>query len=382
MVSVKKNVLHLIPSFHQGGSERQAIQLACLLRDEGSYNISLACLDQSGILLDEVKGKGFEDVPEFPLTSFYDANMIRQLKKFVRLLKRERIDVVQTHDFYSNIFGMTGAKLARVPMRIAAKRETGMRSSTQRFIERRAFSFADTIVVNSEKVKGYLVGSGVPGRKCEVIYNGLDRGRFEVDLADRVTLLGEFGLPKTLRFVTILANLRDRVKNHHMFLRAAAMVAEEVKDAGFVLAGEGELLDEMKREADGLGIGDRVFFLGRCTRVPELLAASDIGVLTSESEGFSNSIIEYMAAGKPVVATNVGGAAEAVANGETGFLVASNDHKALAERLCILLRDPANSRKMGLAGKARVTEKFSTETQLRKTLAIYDRLAARGEGSR
>lgn len=363
----------MIPSFHQGGSERQAVQLGKLLVAEGSYNVGVACLDRTGVLFDDLKDVGFDEIPEFPLTSFYDTNIARQLGRFVRHLKDEKIEIVQTHDFYSNIFGMIGAKFAGVPIKIAAKRETGMRSSGQLFIERRAFDLANAVVANSEKVRDYLTAAGVPDAKLEVIYNGIDISRFIEVGEDRDQTLSELGLPPGYRFVTIVANLRSPVKDHAMFLKAASLVAENIVDAGFVIAGEGELVDEIKQMATDLGVGDRTFFIGRCSRVPELLSVSELCVLSSKSEGFSNSIIEYMAAGKPVVATNVGGAAEAIEEGVTGYLVESGDADLMAERITSLLNDRASAAKFGQEGRRRVTERFSISAQLTKTLDLYDR---------
>jgi glycosyltransferase involved in cell wall biosynthesis len=105
--------------------------------------------------------------------------------------------------------------------------------------------------------------------------------------------------------------------------------------------------------------------------VPDLLAASDVCVLSSQAEGFSNSILEYMAAGRAVVATNVGGASEAIVEGETGHLVDSGDDRAMAERLIALLRDPERRRSMGSSGRHRVEQHFSTENRLNTTIALY-----------
>jgi L-malate glycosyltransferase len=105
--------------------------------------------------------------------------------------------------------------------------------------------------------------------------------------------------------------------------------------------------------------------------VPDLLAASDVCVLSSQAEGFSNSILEYMAAGRAVVATNVGGASEAIVEGETGHLVNAGDDRAMAERLISLLRDPEKRRTMGIKGRRRVEQSFSTENRLTTTIALY-----------
>lgn len=370
---MRRKVLHLIPSFHQGGSERQAIQLVKLLSADGSYDVSVACLDGGGVLIDELKASGFDSIPEFPLTSFYDSNMARQLFRFREYLRSNKIDLVQTHDFYSNIFGMFGAKFAGVPVRIAAKRETGMRSSGQLFIERRAFSLSSAIVVNAEGVGRYLSESGVDRSKIKIIYNGLDTSRFETHV-DAMSSYQRWDLPADFRYISIVANLRSPVKDHDMFLRSAARISKEMPNVGFIIAGEGELLENTKETADKLGIGDRTHFIGRCDDVPSLLAITDVGVLSSRSEGFSNSVIEYMAAGKPVVATNVGGISEAVLEGITGYLVESGDDAAMADRVLTLLKDEKLGNEFGEAGRRRVSENFSADAQLAKTLDLYSAL--------
>lgn len=370
---MQKSVLHLIPSFHQGGSEQQAVQLVKLLQEDGTYRVHVACLEREGVLLHEIESPGFIDIPEFRLNSFYDANMVRQLRRCSKFIRDNEIEIVQTHDFYTNIFGMAAAALARVPVRIAAKRETGMRSSLQRFIERRAFGLSNAIVANAERVKKYLVESGVFDGKISVIYNGIDLQGLSVTGIDRGDILREFGLPtdSVMQFVTIVANLRSAVKNHRMFLRAAARVKGAVSDVSFIIAGEGELVEETKAFAAELGLSDDAFFIGRCSKVTELLSISNVCCLTSESEGFSNSILEYMAAGKPVVATDVGGAAEAIVENETGFLVASNDDEALAVRLIELLKDRDEAERMGDNARQVAEAKFSLTARKEKTLEMY-----------
>ena len=159
-----------------------------------------------------------------------------------------------------------------------------------------------------------------------------------------------------------------------MFLRSARRVKEVVPAAAFLLAGEGELSESLRVMAADLGIGDSTFFLGRCEKIAELLGVSEICVLSSKAEGFSNSILEYMAAARPVVVTEVGGAREVVAEGETGYLVPSGDDALMAERIIALLQDPERARAMGAKGKRVVEEKFSCAAQLSRTESLYDRL--------
>ncbi|HLL15993.1 MAG TPA: glycosyltransferase [Pyrinomonadaceae bacterium] len=385
---MKPNVLILIGSFDQGGSERQAVQLVRLLHESGRVRVHVACLQATGVLRAEVDGLNLGDIPAFPLTSFYDRNMLSQLKRFKRFLREREIDVVQSFDFYTNIFGMLGSASARTPARIAARRETdGTKTTAQKWIERRAFQLAHVIVANAEAVRRELVRDGVPAAKIVTVYNGMDLERVaprpKLSRAEAAAL---FGLPVEAgrRFVTIVANMRHAMKDQPTFLRAARRVRESAPEAAFVLAGEGELVPEIRAFAAELGLADDAFFIGRCAQVSELLNISDVCVLSSKGvEGFSNSITEYMAAARPVVATDIGGAREAIVEGETGYIVAPGDDAAMAERIAGLLADPARAARMGERGRRVVEEKFSCEVQLERIERLYEQLLhARRAGTR
>lgn len=376
---MKTNVLHIIDSFDQGGTERQAVQLSRLLRDSGRYRVHLACLKKRGLLLDEALKLNVGEIVEFPLKSFYDKNFAVQLRRLKTLLRERDIRIVHTHDFYTNIFGMAGASLTRIPARIASKRETAFRTTMQQRLERISFRLARKIVANAEAVRQRLISEGVQADKIVTLHNGLDLARISLpDDWQREAALASFGLPQNLnrKFVTIVANLRHRVKDLPLFLRAARRVRERVPDAAFIIAGEGELLAELSNEAAQLGLRDDVFFVGRCTRVAELLAVSDVCVLSSRAEGFSNSILEYMAASRPVVVTDVGGAREAVIEGESGYIVPAGDEEMMAARICELLCEPEQARRMGKRGREIVEQNFSSAAQLSRTENLYEQLLA------
>src|ERR1041385_928153 len=367
----KPNLLQVVHGFIEGGSERLMIQMASLLHHSGDFEVHVASLSTGGVLRPEIERLQVP-VIDFPLTSFYDANMVQQTRRFISYLKQHQIKIVHSHDFYSNIFGMTGAALAGVRGRIASKRETsGTRSLAQRTADRGAFKLAHAVVAIAGAVKEHLIEHGVNDKKILIIYNGLDLTRFNLngDALQRLDLETVRGRP----VVTMVANFEYRVKDHPMLLRAAQRVKSEVPEAMFVIAGEGELRPETEKLASELGVNDSCLFIGRCASVPDLLAASDICVLSSQAEGFSNSILEYMAAARAVVATNVGGASEAIVEGETGHLVNAGDDRAMAERLISLLRDPEKRRTMGLNGRRRIEQRFSTENRLAATTTLYER---------
>lgn len=351
------------------------IQLVTLLQESGDYRVHVASLSTGGVLRPLIERL---EVPiiDLPLTSFYDANMVRQTRRFASYLKQHNVEIVHSHDFYSNIFGIAGALLARTRGRIASKRETtGTRTTAQRTVERNAFKLAHAVVANATAVKDQLIGEGVRQDKIAVIYNGIDLTRFDQN-GTREDALARLNLEIVPErpVITMVANFEYRVKDHPMLLRTAQRVTREVPEAIFVIAGEGELRAETEQLAAQLGVKDSCLFTGRCASVPDLLAASDICLLTSQAEGFSNSILEYMAAGRPVVATNVGGASEAIVEGETGHLVKSGDDEAMAQRIVELLRNPQRRRQMGLQGRNVVDQRFSLQSRLANTSALYQRM--------
>jgi glycosyltransferase involved in cell wall biosynthesis len=362
---MKPNVLFIIDSFEQGGSERQAMQLLTQLHASGQCRVHLACLQNRGSLRAEADQLGIGEIHEYALNSFYDLNFTKQLRRLVRFIKENEIDVVHTHCFYTNIFGMTGAFLTGVRARVTSKGETdGFRTPLQKRAERAAFRLSHRVIANCLVVQNQLIREGVRPSKIIQHYNGLDLDRLRVrDGLRREEALAEFDLPSDRRYLSIVANLRNPVKDHPMFLRAAA--------------GEGELMESLRELAGQLGIQDDVFFLGRCDRVADLLFASDIGVLSSKAEGFANAILEYMAAGLPVVATDVGGAREAIAQGETGYTVASGDDEKMAERIIELFNGPERAGAMGKRGRSFVAEKFSCDRHLQNTLELYDELLSK-----
>jgi glycosyltransferase involved in cell wall biosynthesis len=264
-----------------------------------------------------------------------------------------------------------------VRARIVSRRETeGIRSPAKRWLERRAFNAASAVIANAEAIRTQLIAEGLPPAKVVTIHNGLNVAHVtpRPDV-QRNELLQSFNLPNSRRFVTIVANMRHVMKDQATFLRAAQVTRTAVPDSSFILAGEGEQMPGLRQLAADLGLSDSAFFIGRCNRVADLLAISDVCVLSSKGvEGFSNSILEYMAAGRPVVATDVGGAREAVVDSETGYVVKPEDFETMAARLISLLQDPDRAWAMGDRGRSRVLEHFSCAAQLKKVEALYERL--------
>ena len=177
---MRKNILHFIYGFDPGGTEHQFLQLAESLQKSGRYRVHLACLKRYGQLLPRADALNGAPLPQFPVTSFYNATMLREVRRFARFMHEKEIDLVHTHDFYSNVFGMTGAAWSRRGVRVASKRETlGLRTRAQDAVEKQAFRLAHRVVANADAVREHLRVAGVASEKILTLYNGLDSQRVQ-----------------------------------------------------------------------------------------------------------------------------------------------------------------------------------------------------------
>ena len=170
-------------------------------------------------------------------------------------------------------------------------------------------------------------------------------------------------------------------KNQHTLIEAAALVVRDVPDVRFVILGEGELRPHLEEQIKHRHLERHVFLAGFRADVLELMKDFDVFALSSIQEGLCTSLVDAMAAGKPTVATAVGGVPEVVADGETGFLVPSKDHHALAEKIVRLLKDERLRERMGGAGLARARRLFTVERMVEETAAVYERLAGRSRAA-
>ncbi len=334
------DVVLLLTSFDVGGTERQMVELATRL-DQSRFRPHLACFHERGRLRDEIPAR--IPVRAFPLSGFATPRAIGQLAAFAGWCRSIGAAIVHTCDLYGNIFGLPGAALAGVPVRIANRREilTGDKSRAQLTGQRLAYRAAHAVVANSMAARDQLVREGVPAAKVRLIANGLDALRF--------TPVPARPAP---RRIVMVANLRAE-KGHDTLLRAAPRILARHPDASVTLVGGGPRRDALETLTRALGIGDRVRFLGECRDVAPVLAEHDLFVLPSRSEAFPNALIEAMATGLPVVATAVGGIPEVVRPGVNGLLVPPDDDAALADAVLGLMDDPARAAALGRAARAR-----------------------------
>jgi L-malate glycosyltransferase len=383
-VRVRPRVLHLITSFEIGGTERQAVELLKRLDGE-RYDVHLAVLRNEGPFYKALEAR-FPNVPEFPLTSFYDANAVKQLLRLRRLMIREEIEILHAHDFYSSIIGAAAARLSGVRV-IAAQRHLKLSDRrVHKWATRIIHRLAHRILVNSEAIRDYIIEhDGAPLHKIVVIRNGVEpvsRPNSHEEVCK------ELGLDPGVTLVGCVARLQE-VKGHRFLIEAAAAVLRTRADVHFVLVGDGLLRSEIENQAATLGIADHVHLLGDRSDVSRLISGFDLVVLASLHEGLPNAVMEAMRARVPVVATAVGGTKELITDGETGYLVPPSNSAALAERVTFALVNKEVSRRVALRGLEYVKDIFGMNKMVESVGTLYQELmnelpkaAARAGGTR
>jgi glycosyltransferase involved in cell wall biosynthesis len=295
--------------------------------------------------------------------------------KLLRVLLHLKPVVVHSYLPLATFVGSLAGRISRVPLVISAKRALGThqdRHGFLRMLDLAANSLSHRVTVNSMAVKDDVISRDhLDPLRLVLIYNGIDTRPFEAASSMRERIREKMGVRPPEVVVTVIANLIP-YKGHVDLLKAASMVEEEFPSVWFWLVGEDRgVLPDLEQMARRLGITSRVKFLGRRHDVPELLAASDLSVLPSHEEGFSNVILESMAAGCPVVATRVGGNPEAVLDGVTGWLVPPRSPEKLAVKMIDLLRDPEKAKRWGERARVRAKERFSLERMVEAHLRLY-----------
>lgn len=369
MENRKIRLLHVVNRFGVGGSERQQVQLIKRLPRE-RYHQTVATMVREGCFLRGVEECGIE-VFEFPTTSFYNLNALRQYRALARVIKQQRIELVHCHDFYSNLFGSLAARLAGRKKLITCRRNMGvMFTLTQRLGQRLAYALSAAIIANSDAAKQIMVTrEHVPPGKIHCIYNGIDTDYFS-PREPSAELAESLGFPNGTPVVGIVGRLHPD-KGQDMFIRAAARIHEARPDVRFLIVGEGPARSEFQGLARDLGMAEAIVFAGDREDVPDLLALMDVFVLTSLAESLPNAVLEAMACERPVVATNVGGVPELVTEGETGWLVPAGDPEIIAERVLRVIGDGELASKMGAVARQRVLDEFSSQRLVEKVEAVY-----------
>ncbi len=367
-------VCYVIDTLDIGGTEKQIVDTikGMDLRKVTPY---LVCLRNS---------KMVEDMKDNHCTTLVlNINSLISFKSFLKLFKfcsfllRERVDIVQTYFIDATIFGVVAAKLAGVKKNISCRRDMGYWYTKNKLSFFRFFNrFVDRFLVNSEAIKKNIINfEKIPEDKINVIYNGIDMKYFnKTDFVSCSKIKEQLKIPHNNIVIGCIANLNRIVKRVDVFIKASAIVSQSIENVSFLIIGDGCLHNELVELAAALNVGDKIIFGGQRNDIASLLQIIDIGVLTSDSEGFSNSILEYMAAGIPTVATNAGGNRELIDNNIDGFLVPSDNPQLTADAIVKLINDEKLRVMMGNSSKQKVHQRFSLDKMIKNLESYYSNM--------
>ncbi|ACZ89213.1 glycosyltransferase [Streptosporangium roseum] len=368
-----RRVALLIPQLMPlGGTEVQISLLARELRAR-NIDVKVLVLRRGGRHTESPRLKGMLEGIEVHQLGFVPvsgrpsalARNLRACISLLRLLRRLRPQVLHAFLYFGYVVGAPVARLARVPVVVAGRRSQGFFKRSRRWVlalERGATRLTDHVVANAVAIAGETRAvERVPARKLSVIYNGLPEPAFDPVEPEHVDT--------SLPVIVCIANLLE-VKGHRFLMEAAALLSRQGRACTVVLIGEGPERGPLEAQAAALGVDVR--FLGCRTDTAGFLARADVVALPSLSEGLSNAVMEAMAAGRPIVATSVGGTPELLE--DRGVLVPAADSPALAEGFVRLLDDPELAASLGAAARAWARKNLDVAVMADQHVTLYQRL--------
>ena len=364
-------VAELAGSAAYGGGERY-LELLFERLDRTQYRPLLIC-PEPGSFVGRMEARGVETHLVHLAPSFNPFALWR----LTRLLVQQRVTILQTHGARSNFYGRIAGRLAGVPVIISTVHNSlkdyevrPLKRWLYMYLLRLTLPLVHRIICVSDSNRRDLIEEcSAVAAKTQTVYNGVDPSAFSSQ-PDRQTVRKELGATQGPVLVTI-GRLADQ-KGHRYLLQALPRLLETWPQLCCLFVGEGELRDALHHMAIDLGVEQACRFVGVRADIADILAAADLFVLPSLSEGFPFVLLEALAMGCPIVASRVNGIPELIEEGKTGFLVPAREPQALALAIQKLLSDPAAASRMGAAGRTVVREQFTADRMVAKTTAIFD----------
>ena len=359
-------VLLIIDELDVGGTEQQIVELVRQL-PRARWTPTVCCF-RFGRKAAEIERLGVR-VVHLPKRGRVDLRFVRDL---IALMRAERFDVVQTFLIGGNLWGRLAALAAGVPVVVASERNVDVwEEPAKRWLGLGLARVTDRIVANADAVRDYLVGRGADPRRVVTIRNGVDVARFVTSI-DREATRRALGFGPEHTVAAVVARLEPQ-KGQDVVLEVASRLRERFPALRWMLVGGGGAEAMLRAEAARRNLSDCVVFTGFRTDSADLLRAADLSVLVSTKEGLSNTLLESLAAGLPVIASRVGGNAEVVTAG-AGLLVPPRDANALAAAVELVAADPIAAARMGARGREYVRREFTVGRMAEETTALYEQL--------
>jgi glycosyltransferase involved in cell wall biosynthesis len=346
--------------------------------DKEKFQLDMACI-YSGNLAQGLREQGYS-IFDLRHGGIQTVNGMKNIIFLRNLIRKRGISLIVTYHEASDFYGLVLAKICNIPI-ISNRRDMGFKTRLRHKIAYKLMGrlFDGEITVCYAVKEEMIKQAWFPRQRILPIYNGVDLNEFGVMENDSEIIKWKIGIHPCHPVVGMVANLH-RVKGVHFLIEAASMICKKRSNVEFVIVGGnnteefGYRREDMESLAKKLHLEQNIHFLGKRSDIPELVSIFDVAVVASLSEGFSNTVLEYMASSKPVVATAVGGNGEAVVHGKTGLLVPPGDSPALAEAICTILDNKEMALQFGTAARKRIEEKFSLDVMLRNYENLFERI--------
>ena len=389
---MKIKTIHIITRLDKGGSAENTL-LTVMGLDREIYDVVLVhgLSIESNMAEDEFRAveKSLMDVEKEGVRVITIPSLVRRIHLFydlraffalIKILRNERPDIVHTHTSKAGILGRWAAFFVRVPVIIHTPHGHVFwgyfgKLKTRIFIllEKISALVTDRLVMLTEQEKiDHLHFHIAPENKFSVVHSGINLDEFSNTSVDPAAMKRRLGIPEDNLIVGTVGRLTS-IKGHRYLIEAARKIAGSRPDTTFVILGDGELLDELKNMVTRSDIEENIKFLGWRSDVAEVMSTFDIFALPSLNEGMGRVLVEAMALGRPIVASNIGGIPDLVVDGENGYLVPVGDVESLAARIRKLLDDPEKREEMGECGK-KIAIDYSANAMVEKIDRVYRKL--------
>lgn len=364
---MKIGVLILLDILDLCGAENLATNIAINLKKTNIYN-PVVCVTRTG---GELEYRLNENNIKYVILGRLHRYEFHKFYRIKEIIGEENINLIHAHKPGSNLWAGIVGKLFGIPVIShlhTHPRELGETSGA--VISKIISAMSAKIICISELVRQELIREqGINPSKVVTIHNGIEFKNYEIK--PNTDLKAELGINADTTVIGIVAAFRKE-KNHEMFLLAAREILDGNLNATFLLVGDGILRDQVERRAANLGIKDNCIFTGLRKDIPDILSIIDIGILCSLYEGMPLVVLEYMAASKPVISTDIQGVHEIIEDGKNGLLVPPGDFKTLAKKIERVSENKSLARSLGENGFNTVSEKFSEETMMNKIESLYE----------
>lgn len=363
------DIAHVVENLERGGLERMVIDLALAQRAAG-HRPRVACLFAPGSLADELRERGVE-VFACHKAAGLDLGAVRRLRAWLQAVPGAVVHTHNANAHYHSVAASLGMPVSRLLNTRHGMGAVQPRSRGE-WLYRRSMWRTDVVVAVCEAARARFADQGVrPRARLLAVPNGIRVETFAAANAERrAALRNVLGLAPGTRIIGTVGRLNP-VKDQATLLQAFARVHAEAADTALVLVGDGALHAELQAQAGAIGAGEAVHFLGDRGDVRQLLQGFDVFALSSRSEGYSMALLEACASGLPIVATDVGGNREIVADERNGLIVPAADATALASALLGLLRDPARAQRLGTAGRDWALREASVQAMAARYETLY-----------